>query len=169
MPLVFCQTNTGINTLVHTVSSGTFVSFTIEYFEVEIAVNRYAVFKLYGYFLFAIPKSYSLYLKSVHQNISSMRGKAPRTVPCTEQLLIHVDVSSVKDELPVEKLLESYVLAHTIDISLSISICICIYVFIECLHCAWHQVSRLYRVASIFTFLELKIQVSDGVEGKAPV
>lgn len=40
------MTNTGINTLTHTVSLGTFVSFAIEHFEVEIAVNRCADFTI---------------------------------------------------------------------------------------------------------------------------
>ena len=41
---IFVRINTGINILAHTVS--TFVSFAVEYFEVEIAVNRYADLKI---------------------------------------------------------------------------------------------------------------------------
>lgn len=46
MPLVFVMINTRIKTLAHTGSLGTSVNFAIEYFEVEIAANRYADFRV---------------------------------------------------------------------------------------------------------------------------
>ena len=69
------------------------------------------ILNLYRCFLIAILKVLTLF-KNTHQNVSSMKGKAPGTMPCSlaqshGSPVLHI--SNVKDELPVE----SYVLANT--------------------------------------------------------